>query len=68
MKDVPDDTQSSIIEYTYQFEKRPISPLIKRREDDDFQRKLDQANKDFLSPTNTLRNRKHIVSYYSQNL
>lgn len=48
LKDVPDDTKSSIIEYTYQFKKRSISPLIKCREDDDFQKKLDQANKDFL--------------------
>jgi len=48
LKDVPDDTKSSIIEYTDQFKKRSISPLIKCREDDDFQRKLDQANKDFL--------------------
>ena len=45
---MPDDTKSNIIKCTYQFKKRSISPLIKCREDDDFQRKLDQANKDFL--------------------
>jgi hypothetical protein len=48
LKDIPDNIKLSIIEYTKQFENRTISPLIKCEEDVNFQKKLDQANREFF--------------------
>lgn len=48
MKDIPDNIRLSIIEYTRQFENRTISLLIKCEEDVNFQKKLDQANREFF--------------------
>jgi hypothetical protein len=48
LKDIPDDIKLSITEYTGLFEKRTISSLIKCKEEDDFQNRLNQANRDFL--------------------
>jgi hypothetical protein len=48
LKDIPDAIKSSIIEYTNQFEKGTISHLIKCEEDSDFQKSLDQANREFF--------------------